>query len=116
MTYNEVKERLNLPDEDITRLLHSLACSKYQILTKTGNSKSITKDDTFSFNPKFTDRMRRIKVPPGSFWCLNAMPWSGCFGEELGLRGWRLCSDLPAGGGRKEEGGRGRGQGPPLCY
>ena len=62
MTYNEVKERLNLPDEDITRLLHSLACAKYKILTKTGNPKTIAPEDTFSFNNAFNDRMRRIKA------------------------------------------------------
>jgi len=62
MTYMEVKERLNLPDEDITRLLHSLACAKYKVLLKSPDSKSISKEDSFSFNEAFTDRMRRIKI------------------------------------------------------
>eukprot|EP00192_Tetraselmis_astigmatica_P006584 CAMPEP_0117662932 /NCGR_PEP_ID=MMETSP0804-20121206/8315_1 /TAXON_ID=1074897 /ORGANISM="Tetraselmis astigmatica, Strain CCMP880" /LENGTH=747 /DNA_ID=CAMNT_0005469861 /DNA_START=284 /DNA_END=2527 /DNA_ORIENTATION=+ len=62
MTFNEVKERMNLPEEDILRLLHSLSCSKYKILTKNGNAKNISKEDTFSFNADFNDRMKRIKI------------------------------------------------------
>jgi len=62
ITYAEIKERLNLPDEDITRLLHSLSCAKYNVLSKTGNPKIITNEDTFSFNNAFNDRMKRIKV------------------------------------------------------
>lgn len=63
LSFAEVKERLNLPDEDVMRLLHSLSCSKYKILTKTGDAKVINSADVFNFNNKFTDRGRRIKVP-----------------------------------------------------
>lgn len=69
LSYNEVRERVNLPDDDIMRLLHSLSCAKYRILNKAPVSKTISKTDTFSFNNRFTDKMRRIKVrgcgPPG---------------------------------------------------
>ena len=34
LSYKEIAERLNLPDEDVRRTLHSLACSKYKILKK----------------------------------------------------------------------------------
>ena len=57
-----MKERLNLPDEDVVRLLHSLACAKYKILLKEPNTKTIGKADTFHMNVKFTDRLRRIKA------------------------------------------------------
>ncbi|MEW5319419.1 MAG: hypothetical protein WDW38_010572 [Sanguina aurantia] len=63
LTYQDIQERLNLPDDDITRMLHSLSCAKYKILAKDPVSKNISKVDKFSFNSKFTDRMRRIKVP-----------------------------------------------------
>eukprot|EP00877_Chromochloris_zofingiensis_P005717 jgi/Chrzof1/15146/Cz09g29020.t1 len=63
LTYIEVQERLNLPDEDVSRLLHSLSCAKYKILSKEPASKNISKTDKFSFNNKFTDRLKRIKVP-----------------------------------------------------
>eukprot|EP00191_Tetraselmis_sp_GSL018_P009710 CAMPEP_0177609228 /NCGR_PEP_ID=MMETSP0419_2-20121207/18950_1 /TAXON_ID=582737 /ORGANISM="Tetraselmis sp., Strain GSL018" /LENGTH=732 /DNA_ID=CAMNT_0019104085 /DNA_START=252 /DNA_END=2450 /DNA_ORIENTATION=+ len=62
MTFTEIQERLNLPEEDIMRLLNSLSCSKYKILSKTGNPKAVSKEDTFTFNSSFNDRMRRIKV------------------------------------------------------
>lgn len=62
LTYIEVQERLNLPDEDVSRLLHSLSCAKYKILSKEPASKNISKTDKFSFNNKFTDRLKRIKV------------------------------------------------------
>lgn len=63
LTYEEVRERLNLPDEDVTRSLHSLSCAKYKILSKTPDDKTVGPGDVFAFNNKFTDRLRRIKVP-----------------------------------------------------
>lgn len=62
--FRQVQEQLNLPDEDVSRLLHSLACAKYKILVKEPTTtKNVTKEDKFRFNKSFTDRMRRIKVP-----------------------------------------------------
>lgn len=64
LTFQQVQEQLNLPDEDVNRLLHSLACAKYKILTKEpATTKNVGKMDKFRFNKSFTDRMRRIKVP-----------------------------------------------------
>lgn len=63
LTYNEVKIQLNLTDEDVVRLLHSLSCAKYKILTKEPpNARSIEPTDVFTFNKQFVDKMRRIKV------------------------------------------------------
>lgn len=50
-------------DEDVTRALHSLACAKFKILTKSPEGKTISQTDSFSVNWSFTDKMRRIKVP-----------------------------------------------------
>mmetsp|Transcript_11025 Transcript_11025/g.19100 ORF Transcript_11025/g.19100 Transcript_11025/m.19100 type:complete len:748 (-) Transcript_11025:342-2585(-) len=63
LSYKEISERVNLQDDDVLRLLHSLSCAKYKLLNKTPATKIIGKTDTFSFNLKFTDRMRRIKIP-----------------------------------------------------
>jgi len=63
LTYEEIKDRLNLQDDDIARCLHSLACAKYKILVKEPDDKKINKSDKFRVNAKFTDRMKRIKVP-----------------------------------------------------
>nr|XP_019706195.1 cullin-1-like [Elaeis guineensis] len=62
LSYKEITEQLNLPNEDVIRLLHSLACAKYKILLKEPNNRSISKNDIFEFNSRFTDRMRRIKI------------------------------------------------------
>lgn len=63
LSYSEVKDQLNLADDDVLRLLHSLSCSKYKILVKEPNTKTVSPKDSFSFNLKFTDKMRRIRVP-----------------------------------------------------
>ncbi|KAF9616308.1 hypothetical protein IFM89_029084, partial [Coptis chinensis] len=63
LSYSDIKEQLNLTEDDVTRLLHSLACVKYKILNKIPNTRTISTKDVFEFNSKFTDKMRRIKVP-----------------------------------------------------
>lgn len=63
LSYSEILAQLNLTDDDVVRLLHSLSCAKYKILSKEPSTKTIASSDTFEFNSKFTDKMRRIKVP-----------------------------------------------------
>ncbi|KAJ0231113.1 Cullin protein [Hirschfeldia incana] len=63
LTYQELLEQVNLSHEDLVRVLHSLSCAKYKFLNKQPASKTISKTDSFEFNSKFTDKMRRIKVP-----------------------------------------------------
>ncbi|KAJ8497996.1 hypothetical protein OPV22_008548 [Ensete ventricosum] len=63
LSYSEIMTQLNLTDDDVIRLLHSLSCAKYKILNKEPNTKSISSNDVFEFNSKFTDKMRRIKIP-----------------------------------------------------
>lgn len=62
LSYSELMTQLNVTHDDLVRLLHSLSCAKYKILNKEPNTKTISPTDTFEFNSKFTDRMRRIKV------------------------------------------------------
>ncbi|KAG6435459.1 hypothetical protein SASPL_100333 [Salvia splendens] len=63
LSYQEIMTQLNLSDDDVIRLLHSLSCARYKILTKEPNTKTISPTDIFEFNSKFTDKMRRIKIP-----------------------------------------------------
>ncbi|CAL9074423.1 unnamed protein product [Musa textilis] len=63
LSYAEIKAQLNSTDEDMIRVLHSLACARYKILKKTPMTDTISPNDIFEFNFKFTDKMRRIKVP-----------------------------------------------------
>ncbi|XP_062144130.1 cullin-1-like isoform X2 [Alnus glutinosa] len=66
LSYSEIMTQLNLTQDDLVRLLHSLSCAKYKILNKEPNTETILPTDNFEFNSKFTDRMRRIKIllPP----------------------------------------------------
>ncbi|MBA0826054.1 hypothetical protein Goarm_010947, partial [Gossypium armourianum] len=63
LSYSEIMAHLNLTHDDLLRLLHSLSCAKYRILSKEPNTKTISHGDYFEFNSKFTDKLRRIKVP-----------------------------------------------------
>ncbi|PWA91453.1 cullin [Artemisia annua] len=63
LSYSEIKTQLNLADDDVVRLLQSLSCAKYKILTKVPSSRTVSETDVFQFNSKFTDRMRRIRIP-----------------------------------------------------
>ncbi|KAG7028969.1 Cullin-1 [Cucurbita argyrosperma subsp. argyrosperma] len=63
LSYSEIMTQLNLNDDDVVRLLHSLSCAKYKILNKEPSTKTISPSDHFEFNTKFTDKMRRIKIP-----------------------------------------------------
>ncbi|XP_061349101.1 cullin-1 isoform X3 [Gastrolobium bilobum] len=63
LSYSDIMTQLNLSDDDVIRLLHSLSCAKYKILNKEPNTKTISSSDYFEFNSKFTDKMRRIKIP-----------------------------------------------------
>ncbi|RCV25453.1 hypothetical protein SETIT_5G167900v2 [Setaria italica] len=66
LSFSEIVTQLNLSEDDTVRVLHSLSCGKYKILNKEPNSRTISPNDVFEFNHKFTDKMRRIKVqlPP----------------------------------------------------
>ncbi|KAK4730712.1 hypothetical protein R3W88_023700 [Solanum pinnatisectum] len=63
LSYSEIKSQLNLADDDLIRLLQSLSCAKYKILIKEPSNTTVSSSDHFEFNSKFTDRMRRIRVP-----------------------------------------------------
>eukprot|EP00899_Mesostigma_viride_P014258 jgi/Mesvir1/22833/Mv20093-RA.1 len=62
LSYEDIKKQLNLGDEDLVRVLHSLSCAKYKILLKEPAERVVRHTDKFAFNAKFTDKMRRIKV------------------------------------------------------
>lgn len=62
LSYSEIGTQLNLADEDLVRVLQSLSCAKYKILTKEPTSRTVSHTDHFTFNSGFTDRMRRIRV------------------------------------------------------
>jgi Cullin family len=86
LSYGEIRERLNLQDEEVGRALHSLACAKYKILEKVPPGKTISKSDSFRVNAGFTDRMRRIRVRvAGPSVCLCRKPRTLASREKLHL-------------------------------
>ncbi|KAJ8767678.1 hypothetical protein K2173_018236 [Erythroxylum novogranatense] len=63
LNYADIIAQTNFTDGDLVRLLQSLSCAKYKILNKETNTKTVSRTENFEFNHKFTDRLRRIKIP-----------------------------------------------------
>lgn len=62
-TCEEIEAKTNIPFNDLTRNLQSLAVApKTRILIKEPMSKDIKKDDRFFFNEKFHSQFQRIKI------------------------------------------------------
>jgi len=66
LSMQKVIEKTKMPADAVKRALYSLSCAKYKILNKSPEGKTVNPEDVFSFNEKFTDRSRRIKIalPP----------------------------------------------------
>ena len=67
LTYAELKDNINLPDEALKRILHSLACGKLKVLKKSGATGKVNVEtDTFVGNEKFTNKSRKFRIPMAS--------------------------------------------------
>jgi cullin 1 len=64
--FESIRERLNLPEEILKRVLHSLACGKNKVLDKEPKSSSIKPTDTFKVVPKFACKMLKVRIPMAS--------------------------------------------------
>ncbi|PWA99055.1 cullin 1 [Artemisia annua] len=53
LSYQEIMTQINLSDDDVVRILHSLSCAKYKIFIKEPATKTISPTDYFEFNSKF---------------------------------------------------------------
>ena len=62
LTYKYISNNSGIDLDIINKILHSLCCTKYKILDKTGNVKTISENDIFSINDNFKDKSRRIKL------------------------------------------------------
>ncbi|CAN7051524.1 hypothetical protein BRARA_G01463 [Brassica rapa] len=63
LNYTDIQTQLNLSHEDLVWVLHSLSCAKYKILIKEPATETVSKNDVFEVNSKFTSRMGRVKIP-----------------------------------------------------
>ncbi|KAJ0734551.1 putative cullin [Helianthus annuus] len=52
LSYQEIMSQLNLSDDDVIRVLHSLSCAKYKILIKEPTTKTISPTDCRSKKKK----------------------------------------------------------------
>ena len=66
MKYDELKEVLNLEENVLKPLMHSLSCGKYKVVSKTPSNKQIKSTDSFTANPKFSCNMRKVRIPMAS--------------------------------------------------
>jgi cullin 1 len=64
--FDAIRERLNLPEEALKRVLHSLSCGKYKVINKEPASSSVKTTDTFSPAPKFACKMLKVRIPMAS--------------------------------------------------
>ena len=62
----DLKKTLNLDDQTLKPLMHSLSCGKHKVLLKSPASNKINSTDTFTSNAKFTCNMRKIRIPMAS--------------------------------------------------
>ena len=64
LTVQEIAARVGCENtEACKRILHSLACAKFKILTKEPSGSSIKDKDTFVYNPDFSSPSQKLKVP-----------------------------------------------------
>ncbi|KZS88122.1 Cullin-domain-containing protein [Sistotremastrum niveocremeum HHB9708] len=62
LSYNEIKDAVQIPDPELQRNLQSLACAKFKILKKHPPSRDVSTTDAFTFNNDFTANLQRIKI------------------------------------------------------
>lgn len=62
LTYKEIAEATQIPDDELIRHLQSLSLAKHRVLRKEPREKEVKPDDKFFFNNDFSCRNRRIKM------------------------------------------------------
>uniref|UniRef100_H3HCN3 Cullin family profile domain-containing protein n=1 Tax=Phytophthora ramorum TaxID=164328 RepID=H3HCN3_PHYRM len=66
LSFEAVRESLNLTVDVVKRIMHSLSCGKYKLLTKTPAGKTISTSDQFAVNRTFASPMRKLRIPMAS--------------------------------------------------
>ena len=64
VTYHDILNATQIPEDELGRTLQSLACAKYKILLKEPRSRSIAPTDCFTFNYEFSAPQIRIRILP----------------------------------------------------
>lgn len=66
LTFEELSQRLNLEENILKPLMHSLSCGKYKVITKIPAGNKINNTDSFVANAKFSANLRKIRIPMAS--------------------------------------------------
>lgn len=66
MTLNDMADALNLEEDILMPLMHSLSCCKHKVIRKFPASNKIHKTDRFVANARFTSNNRKIRIPMAS--------------------------------------------------
>lgn len=64
--FNDLLQRLNLEENILKPLMHSLSCGKVKVIKKQPPSNKINATDTFTVNSKFSSNSRKIRIPMAS--------------------------------------------------
>jgi len=64
LTLGQIRSKTHIPDSELRRHLVSLCTPKHRILRKGSRGRGIASDDdTFTFNPDYTSKLKRVRIP-----------------------------------------------------
>mmetsp|Transcript_19410 Transcript_19410/g.45154 ORF Transcript_19410/g.45154 Transcript_19410/m.45154 type:complete len:776 (+) Transcript_19410:417-2744(+) len=64
LTLGQIRSKTHIPDSELRRHLISLCTPKHRILRKGSRGRGIASDDdTFTFNPEYTSKLKRVRIP-----------------------------------------------------
>lgn len=63
LTFADIQKLTNIPEQELTRHLLSLAHPNVKLLRKNPNNKTMAPDHQFMFNSKYENNLYRVKVP-----------------------------------------------------
>mmetsp|Transcript_18616 Transcript_18616/g.51986 ORF Transcript_18616/g.51986 Transcript_18616/m.51986 type:complete len:742 (+) Transcript_18616:190-2415(+) len=66
MSVTELSRKLNVQEDILKPLMHSLSCGKYKVIRKSPASNKINTTDSFVANEKFASNLRKIRIPMAS--------------------------------------------------
>jgi cullin 3 len=63
LSLTAIREATEIPEAELRRHLLSLCTPKFRILNKSTTAKGIADNEVFTFNDKYTSKLRRVKIP-----------------------------------------------------
>ena len=62
LSFSDIFNILKTDDSLIRKMLESLCCKKYKVLSKSGKSKEVSKEDMFSVNLEFKSKLKQLAI------------------------------------------------------